>query len=126
MNFASVGFSAVNPMGKFKLAKTLIVEGVKEAVEWKPNSQFKVKTDVKNIATKAVLNSAINIGSTKISKKIVNISSNVAVKGAKANVIAKSKNLTKANNSVKNSNLKSKSKLPMEAFKKFDDAKMHL
>ncbi|MCH4896737.1 hypothetical protein E0494_08505 [Marinilabiliaceae bacterium JC040] len=40
--------------------------------------------------------------------------------------IAKSKNLTKANNSVKSSNLKSKSKLPMEAFKKFDDAKMHL
>ena len=66
VDFVDVGLSAINPAGKFKVAKTLLVEGTKAAINISINDGVTVEKDVKKVATDAVVNTAVSIGTGKV------------------------------------------------------------
>jgi RHS repeat-associated protein len=67
VNIAKVGLSAFNPLGKFKIAKTLLLEGAKETIIFTLNDNaFKTESDVKKIMSNALLNTVVNVGAGKL------------------------------------------------------------
>ena len=66
VDFLDVGLSAVNPTGKFKVAKTLLVEGTKATISISVNDGVAVEKDVKKVAIDAVVNTAVSIGTGKV------------------------------------------------------------
>ena len=67
VNFVSVGLSAVNPAGKFKALKTLAVEVLKATTENTTfNDGIQINKDIKDVATKATVNTAIDVGTGKL------------------------------------------------------------
>ena len=72
VNFASVGLSAINPTGKFKVVGTVVVEGLKAAIEYKPNEGVNVNTNVEEVAKVAAVNTVVNSGTYKASKSTPN------------------------------------------------------
>ncbi|MDD3490881.1 MAG: RHS repeat-associated core domain-containing protein [Paludibacter sp.] len=66
VNFVSVGLSAVNPSGKFKVLKTAVVEVTKAAVEFKPSEGIKVETDMQQVVKEATVNTVVGVGAGKL------------------------------------------------------------
>jgi RHS repeat-associated protein len=85
VDFVDVALSAVNPTGKFKVVGTLAIEATKAAVDISANKGVKVETDVKKVATDAVINTAVNVGAGKVIDKA---GSDKAVKTANKEVSA--------------------------------------
>jgi hypothetical protein len=75
VDFLDVGLSAVNPTGKFKVAKTLLVEGTKALVNITANEQVEVNTNVEEVVTNTLVNTVVDVGVGKVtgagSKKAV-------------------------------------------------------
>jgi RHS repeat-associated protein len=75
VDFLDVGLSAVNPTGKFKVAKTLLVEGIKAVVNITENERVKVNTNVEEVVTNTLVNTVVDVGVGKVtdagSKKAV-------------------------------------------------------
>jgi hypothetical protein len=75
VDFVDVGLAAINPTGKFKAAKTLLVEGTKSLIDITANEGVNLNTDVEEVATKTVLNTVVDVGAGKVanagSKKAV-------------------------------------------------------
>ncbi len=82
VDFVSVGLSAVNPAGKFKVLKTIAVEAVKASVSYKPNDGIRTEKNLKKIAIKTTVNVAVSVGVDKLKKA----SSDKAVKEANKEV----------------------------------------
>ena len=65
----------MNPTGKFKVAKTLLVEGTQAVVDLTANEGVNVNTNVKEVATKTIVNTVVDVKAGKItdagSKKAV-------------------------------------------------------
>uniref|UniRef100_A0AB33J0G4 DUF6443 domain-containing protein n=1 Tax=Prevotella sp. GTC17254 TaxID=3236794 RepID=A0AB33J0G4_9BACT len=66
VDFVSVGLSAVNPTGKFKVLKTVAVEIANAAIKYKPNDKLGIKNDIIEVATEAAWNTGIAIGAGKL------------------------------------------------------------
>ena len=66
VNFVKVGLSAINPTGKFKLLKTLAVEGLKEGVFVTPNNGVGIEVDAGKIVTNSIVNTVVNVGVGKL------------------------------------------------------------
>ncbi len=62
VDFVDVGLSVINPMGKFKVAKTLLVEGTKAVIDITVNEGVNVNTNVEEVATKTVVNTVVDLG----------------------------------------------------------------
>ena len=92
VNLASVGLSAVNPTGKFKIVGTLVVEGLKAAIEYKPNKGVSVNTNVDEVAERTIVNSTVNLSAGKVAKS----GSKEAVQKANKNVATTQKKLNTA------------------------------
>lgn len=93
VNFISVGLSTLNPSGKFKVLKTLAVEGLKAATENSTvNDGVQINSDVADVAAKTVLNTAIDAGTGKITEA----GSSQAVKNAEKEVASANKQLKNA------------------------------
>ena len=92
VNFVSVGLSAVNPVGKLKILKTVAVEATKATVSVSANEGVKINTDVKDVAEKTVVNTAVGVGASKLTKA----SSNEAMQNANKEVTAANKQLKTA------------------------------
>jgi RHS repeat-associated protein len=60
VNFVRVGLSAVNPGKKLFLAKTILVEGAKAAISYKPNDGLSINHNVEDVAKETVKNTVIN------------------------------------------------------------------
>ena len=75
IDFVDVGLSAINPMGKFKVAKTLLVEGAKAVIDITTNEGVNMNTNVEEVATTTIVNTVVDVGVGKItdagSKKAV-------------------------------------------------------
>ncbi|MPM25074.1 hypothetical protein SDC9_71564 [bioreactor metagenome] len=75
VDFLDVGLSAVNPTGKFKVAKTLLVEGTKAVVNITQNEQIKVNANIEEVVTNTLVNTLVDVGVGKVtdagSKKAV-------------------------------------------------------
>jgi RHS repeat-associated protein len=75
VDFLDVGLSAVNPTGKFKVAKTLLVEGTKALVNITANEQVEVNTNVEEVVTNTLVITVVDVGVGKVtgagSKKAV-------------------------------------------------------
>ena len=90
VNFVSVGLSAVNPVGKLKVAKTVAVEVTKAAIEYTPNEKLKVTTDIKEVATKAAVSTAVDVGAGKLidassTKALQNVNKEVSIANKQLN-----------------------------------------
>jgi RHS repeat-associated protein len=93
VNFVSVGLSALNPSGKFKVLKTAVVEVVKAATEKSSlNDGFQINTDIKDVAKKATINTVVDVGAGKLTEA----GSTKAVQNAKNEVSAANKQLKTA------------------------------
>jgi RHS repeat-associated protein len=93
VNFVSVGLSAVNPTGKFKVLKTATVEVVKAATEnTSLNDGLQINTDVNDVATKATVNTAVDVGVGKL----IDAGSTKALQNANKEVSATNKQLKTA------------------------------
>ena len=112
IDFLDVGLSAVNPAGKFKIAKTLLVEGTKAVIDITANKGvFKSSDDVQDIITKTFVNTVVNVGVGKVidagSKKAVQnankevVTANQRMKTAERQAL-RSPNSPKKAESVKN------------------------
>ncbi len=110
VNFVSVGLSAINPTGKFKVLKTIATEGAKALTENSTvNDGLKINKDIKEVVTKTAINSTVSIGTSKLTKA----SSNDAVKQADKKVVEANNKVSTAerrfakspNSSVKAKNL---------------------
>lgn len=66
VDFVSVGLSAVNPTGKFKVLKTVAVEIANAAIKYKPNDKLGIKNDIIEVVTEAAWNTGIAIGAGKL------------------------------------------------------------
>ena len=93
VNFIQVGLSAVNPTGKFAVAKTLLVEGAKAMTkDYSPNNGFTINDDLQEIATDAIVNTVM---STTIGK-VVDAGSNKAMNAVNNEMKEASKQLKTA------------------------------
>jgi RHS repeat-associated protein len=93
VNFLSVGLSTINPSGKFMVLKTLTVEGLKASTENSTvNDGVQFNSDAMDVATKTVLNTAIDIGIGKITEA----GSSQAVKNSEKEVSSANKQLKNA------------------------------
>jgi len=93
VNFLSVGLSTINPSGKFKVLKTLAVEGLKAATENSTvNDGLQFNTDAVDVATKSVLNTVIDAGTGKITEA----GSSQSVRSAEKEVASANKQLKNA------------------------------
>ncbi len=92
VDFLDVTLSSVNPTGKFRIAKTLIVEGVKAAMDISANNGVEVETDATKIVTDAIINTTVS----EVTGRITEAGSSEAVKKANDNVTDANKQLTKA------------------------------
>ncbi len=92
VDFVDVALSAVNPVGKFKVAKTLVVEGTKAAINISANNGVEIETDVAKVATDAVVNTAVSVGTGKIT----DAGSTKSVQNANKEVSAANKQLKTA------------------------------
>lgn len=93
VNFIQVGLSAVNPTGKFAIAKTLLVEGAKALTKGSSlNSGININENMQEVAQDAILNTAISstIG------KIVDAGSDKAVNAVNNEMKTASKQLKTA------------------------------
>lgn len=59
VNFVSVGLSALNPAGRFKIVKTLIVEATKETVSYPANEGVTVNNEISTIAINSFKNTVV-------------------------------------------------------------------
>jgi RHS repeat-associated protein len=131
VDFADVGVAGVEgaiTSGGSVIRRVAISAGseiVKAAVDINSDG-ISIETDVSTVASDAAIGTAFSLGGSKASSALVENSTEGAVKAASSNVKAQAKNLTKANNVVKNGNLNSKADLPREAFNKFNTAKTNL
>ncbi len=67
VNFVSVGASAINPTGKFKVVKTIAVEGIKAATEKTTfNDGLRIDKDIEAVAKKTAVNSAVSVAAGKL------------------------------------------------------------
>jgi RHS repeat-associated protein len=67
VNFISVGLSAINPMGKFKVLKTVAVEGMKAATDKSSvNNKLKIEKDLKKIVINTAVNTVVDAGAGKL------------------------------------------------------------
>ncbi len=67
VDFLDVGLSAVNPTGKFKVAKTLLVEGTKAVIDITANKGVvKSSDDAQDIITKTIVSTVVDVGVGKI------------------------------------------------------------
>ena len=96
VNFVSVGLSAINPVGKLKIAKTLAVEAVKETISYTNNEGFAVKNDIKAITANTLKNTAISIGVGKLTES----SSNKALENVNKEMRTANQNVRTAQNRV--------------------------
>ena len=76
VDLLDVGLSAVKPTGKFKIAKTLLVEGTKAVINITAHKGIvKSSDDAQDIITKTVVNTVVDVGVRKVtdagSKKAV-------------------------------------------------------
>ena len=96
VNFVSVGLSAINPAGKFKLLGTVAVEGLNATVGFMPNNGFIIESDIEEIIGKTVVNTAINVGAGKIT----DMSSNQSVTNVSREMQKANQGVRKAQNQV--------------------------
>ena len=96
VNFVSVGLSAINPTGKLKIAKTLIVEATKETISYTANKGFKIEDDLKTIATNALISTTVSVGAGKLTES----SSNKALENANKEMRTANQNVRTAQNRV--------------------------
>ena len=96
VNFVSVGLSAINPTGKLKIAKTLIVEATKETISYTANKGFKIEDDLKTIATNALISTTVSAGAGKLTES----SSNKALENANKEMRTANQNVRTAQNRV--------------------------
>ena len=67
VNFVSVGLSAVNPTGKFKLLTTVAIELVKAGTKNTTlNDGLQINTDIKDVVTTAAVNTVVDVGVGKL------------------------------------------------------------
>ncbi len=93
VNFVSVGLSAINPTGKFKVLKTVVVEVVKAATEdTTVNDGVKIETDVQEIATDAAINTVVSTAAGRVA----NAGSAEAVQNANKGVATANKQVRTA------------------------------
>ncbi len=93
VNFVSVGLSTVNPSGKLKILKTLTVEIIKTGTDKTTvNDGLQINTDVQDVATKAVVNTTIDVGVGKLT----DAGSSKALQKANNEVSSANKQLNKA------------------------------
>ena len=121
VNFAKVGLSAFNPSGKFKIAKTLLLEGAKETIMFTPNDNaFKIEADVKKITSNALLNTVVNVGAGKLMEGSNDALIKVNREMNKANQgVRKAKNrINRQPNSEKNKVLLEKAQINAEQIRK--------
>ena len=96
VNFVSVGLSAINPAGKFKLLGTVAVEGLNATVGFMPNNGFIIESDIEEIIGKTVVNTATNVGAGKIT----DMSSNQSVTNVSGEMQKANQGVRKAQNQV--------------------------
>ena len=121
VNFAKVGLSAFNLLGKFKIAKTLLLEGAKETIIFTLNDNaFKTESDVKKIMSNALLNTVVNVGAGKLMEGSDDALIKVNREMNKANQgVRKAKNRTNRQpNSEKNKVLFEKAQINAEQIRK--------
>ena len=121
VNFAKVGLSAFNPLGKFKIVKTLLLEGAKETIMFTLNDNaFKTESDVKKIMSNALLNTVVNVGAGKLMEGSDDALIKVNREMNKANQgVRKAKNRTNRQpNSEKNKVLFEKAQINAEQIRK--------
>ena len=92
VDFVDVGLAAINPTGKFKAAKTLLVEGTKSLIDITANEGVNLNTDVEEVATKTVLNTVVDVGAGKVA----NTGSKKAVQNANKEVATANQKLKTA------------------------------
>lgn len=67
MNLIQVGLSAINPTGKFAIAKTLLVEGAKVLTEGSSlNEGISINENLQDVAQKTIVNTVINTSIGKV------------------------------------------------------------
>lgn len=96
VDFVYVGLSAMNPSGKFKVAKTLLVEGTQAVVDFTANEGLIVNTNVKEVAIKTIVNMVVDVKAGKIT----DAGSNMAVQNSNKEVATANQKLKSAERQV--------------------------